>query len=82
MATITNVDVVVLKGKTVWHDGTKINENTKFSLPSDAATRLIKYGFVKLYSDVVAQVTAAASAPAVTISTTAPAAASTTAAAS
>ncbi len=62
MATNT-VDVVVCKGRTVKHDGNKIPENTKFSLATTAADRLIKAGFVKLYSDVVAQLTAAAAAP-------------------
>jgi hypothetical protein len=68
MATKT-VDVVVNKGKTLFHDGVKVLENSKVTLPEDAATRLINAGYVTLYSNVMAQLTGATSAPAVSIQT-------------
>ncbi len=65
---IKTVDVVVNKGKTLFHDGVKTPENTKISLPEDAANRLIQGGYVTLYTDVMAQVTGASAAPSVTVS--------------
>ena len=41
------VSVVVLKGKSLRHDGEGYPQNTRVSLPLKDANRLIKLGFVK-----------------------------------
>lgn len=51
-ATVTEVGVVVLKGKHVKHDGVEFKQNARLSLPADAAQHLINMGFVKTLDDV------------------------------
>jgi len=41
------ITVVVLKGKSVRHDGQSYTQNTRVELPQSDATRLIASGFVK-----------------------------------
>ncbi|TKI02891.1 hypothetical protein [Martelella alba] len=61
------VEVVVLKGKTVHHDGTKYPQNTLITLDEESAEHLIKAGFVATRESL--QAAAAEQPAAVSVST-------------
>lgn len=45
-------EMVVIKGRTIFHDGKKYAENSRIRLPEDEATRLKEAGFVVSLSEV------------------------------
>ncbi|HAT1683160.1 TPA: hypothetical protein I8Y21_003884 [Klebsiella oxytoca] len=53
-ANVENVEVVVCKGHTVYHNGEKYGENQKLLLSQDDADSLEARGFVKTLADVLA----------------------------
>lgn len=56
MAKEKMVSVVVLKGKSVRHDGEDHPQNTRVSLPLNDANRLINLGFVKTHESLLLEV--------------------------
>lgn len=53
------VDVVVLHGRIIHHDGRKIKHSEQVALPELEAARLKKLGFVEHVSDIKAKLAAA-----------------------